>query len=290
MLCTLQRCPEDTSSGRGDSQEGSDESSCAPAAQAIKSKNDRREFFFLPRRSRANPLAFSDNTLYNKVYFIFEEYFAEVIDILFYNSDFVVASKPRGMLSEGEFPAAVADALRASGELHPDELYVVHRLDRTTAGLMVCARNKRTAAELSKIIADGGFRKTYIAFVTADPALPPQGELRDMLFFDRNHDKAFVVDARHPRKGAKEAILSYETAAAFDVDGVTVTKLLVCPQTGRSHQIRVQFGSRKSPLLGDGKYGSRVKYHHASLISCGLKWKNFEFSLDTDQIVPVTGD
>ena len=47
MQCTLQRSPEDTSSGGGDSQEGQRWSSCAPAAQAIKSKNDRREFFFL---------------------------------------------------------------------------------------------------------------------------------------------------------------------------------------------------------------------------------------------------
>jgi 23S rRNA pseudouridine1911/1915/1917 synthase len=152
---------------------------------------------------------------------------------------------------------------------------------------MVYARNKRAAAELSKIIADGGFHKTYVAFVTADPALPPEGELRDMLFFDRNHDKAYVVDAKHPRKGAKEAVLTYETAGTFDADGVSVTKLLVYPQTGRSHQIRVQFGSRRSPLLGDGKYGSRVKYHYASLISCGLQWKKFEFRLDIDRIVPI---
>ena len=213
-----------------------------------------------------------------------------MIDILHVTRDFVVVNKPRGMLSEGECPAAIAEALRAAGQTNPDELYTVHRLDRTTAGLMVYARNKKSAADLSKIIADGGFHKTYIAFVTADASLPPEGELRDMLFFDRNHDKAYVVDAKHPRKGAKEAVLTYETAGIFDVDGTAVTKLLVYPQTGRSHQIRVQFGSRKSPLLGDGKYGSRVKYHHASLISCGLKWKNFEFSLPDDQIVPVTED
>lgn len=213
--------------------------------------------------------------------------FDEVIDILHLCDDFVVVYKPRGMLSEGECPAAIADALREKGTNRPDELYTVHRLDRTTAGLMVYARNKRAAADLSKIIADGGFRKTYIAFVTADPALPPEGELRDMLFFDRNHDKAYVVDAKHPRKGAREAVLTYETAGTFDLDGVSVTKLLVYPQTGRSHQIRVQFGSRKSPLLGDGKYGSRVKYHHASLVSCGLQWKKFEFKLDIDRIVPA---
>jgi len=210
-----------------------------------------------------------------------------VIDILHLTDDFVVVHKPRGMLSEGECPAAIADELRQQGVPNPDELYTVHRLDRTTAGLMVYARTKKAAADISKCIAEGGFHKTYAAFVTADPALPPSGELRDMLFFDRKHDKAFVVDAAHSRRGAKEAVLTYETAGTFDLGGVTVTKLLVYPQTGRSHQIRIQFASRKSPLLGDGKYGSRVKYHGASLISCGIRWKKFDFSLDAGQIVPV---
>ncbi len=208
-----------------------------------------------------------------------------MIEILHLTRDFVVVNKPRGMLSEGECPDAIRETLVSMGEIHTD-LYTVHRLDRTTAGLMVYARTKQSAADLSARIASGDFHKTYVAFVTADPSLPPSGELRDTLFFDRNHDKAYVVDAKHPRKGAKEAVLTYETAGIFDLAGTTVTKLLVYPQTGRSHQIRIQFASRRSPLLGDGKYGSRVKYRGASLISCGLRWKKFEFSLPIDNLIP----
>ena len=213
-----------------------------------------------------------------------------MIDIIHLARGFVVVNKPRGMLSEGECPAAISEYLRSAGEPHPDEIYTVHRLDRTTAGLMVYARTKKAAADLSACISGGDFHKTYVAFVTAGPALPASGELRDMLFFDRNHDKAYVVDAKHPRRGAKEAVLTYETAGTFDLDGTEVTKLLVYPQTGRSHQIRIQFASRQSPLIGDGKYGSRVKYRGASLVSCGLKWKNFEFTLPADQIVPDAED
>lgn len=206
-------------------------------------------------------------------------------DIKYVCHDFVVAYKPRGVLSEGEFPNAISDTLRGMGEC-ADSLYTVHRLDRTTAGLMVYARTKSAAAEISAQIAGGNFHKTYVAFVTADPSLPPSGELRDMLFFDRNHDKAYVVDGK--RRGAKEAVLTYETAGVFDLCGVEVTKLIIHPLTGRSHQIRVQFGSRRSPLIGDGKYGSRVKYPYASLISCGLKWGKWEFSLDDiDGICPT---
>ncbi len=208
-----------------------------------------------------------------------------MIELIHLTRDFAVVNKPRGMLSEGECPDAIREVLLSLGETQTD-LYTVHRLDRTTAGLMVYARTKKSAADLSARIASGDFHKTYVAFVTADPSLPPAGELRDTLFFDRSHDKAYVVDAKNPRKGAKEAVLTYEAAGTFDLDGTTVTKLLVHPQTGRSHQIRIQFASRKSPLIGDGKYGSRVKYRGASLISCGLRWKNFSFSLPADQILP----
>ncbi len=203
-----------------------------------------------------------------------------MIEIAYLCRDFVVVNKPRGLLSEGETPAAISEYLKNAGE-RADELYTVHRLDRTTAGLMVYARTKKAAAEISACIANGDFHKTYTAFVTAAPDLPPEGEMRDFLFFDRRHDKAFVVDSG--RRGAKEAVLTYETVETFAFDGITAAKMLVYPITGRSHQIRVQFGSRRSPLLGDGKYGSRVKYHGASLISCELRWKDFCFALpDTD--------
>ncbi|MGN1345898.1 MAG: pseudouridine synthase [Eubacteriales bacterium] len=210
------------------------------------------------------------------------------MEIVHLSREFVVVNKPRGMLSEGECPEKIAEMLRERGEANADEVYTVHRLDRTTAGLMVYARTKRAAAELSACIAGGDFHKTYAAFVTADPALPPSGELRDMLFFDRRRDKAYVVDGN--RRGAKEAVLTYDTAGVFALDGVTVTKLRVCPRTGRSHQIRIQFASRRSPLIGDSKYGSRVRYHGPALISCELQWKNFQFSLPFDQIVPLPRD
>lgn len=208
-----------------------------------------------------------------------------MIDVKYVCPEFAVVYKPRGMLSEGECPAAISEYLRTAGEQNADEIYTVHRLDRTTAGLMVYARTKSAAAEISTHIAGGDFHKTYVAFVTADPSLPPSGELRDMLFFDRNHDKAYVVDGK--RRGAKSAVLTYETAGVFDLCGVAVTKLLVYPQTGRSHQIRIQFGSRRSPLIGDGKYGSRVKYPYASLISCGIRWGSNEFCLNIDKVCPT---
>ena len=91
--------------------------------------------------------------------------------------------------------------------------------------------------------------------------------MRDHLFKDSRKGRVFPVS--RPRKGVKEAVLEYRIAAtaedgAFSLAGITL-------HTGRTHQIRVQFASRKHPLWGDGKYGSRVKGAIA-LQSCGLQF------------------
>ena len=79
--------------------------------------------------------------------------------------------------------------------------------------------------------------------------------MEDWLFKDRSN-KSYVV--RKERKGVKRAILTYGTEAVFPtVKYGTLSRVRVALQTGRTHQIRVQFASRKHPLLGDGKYGAK---------------------------------
>ena len=125
---------------------------------------------------------------------------------------------------------------------------------------------------LSDIVARGELEKTYAAYLTPAPDLPLSGEMRDLLFFDRKRDKAFVLDPAKDagRKGAKEAALRYELVRRFEWRGKSAAEARVELLTGRTHQIRAQFGARKSPLLGDGKYGSRVNYKGPSLFSVGL--------------------
>ena len=105
-----------------------------------------------------------------------------------------------------------------------------------------------------------------------------------MLFFDRRADKSFVV--KKDKKGAKEAVLTYTLGEAFMWEDNTVTPADICLETGRTHQRRVQFASRRSPLIGDGKYGSRVKRHSASLWSVRLEFvyggKEYCFEADAD--------
>lgn len=196
--------------------------------------------------------------------------------LVFACRDWAVFYKPFGVLSEdkeGEVtaPALLRDLLTAEN-LPFDGVFPVHRLDRTTAGLMVYALSKKGAALLSSSVSAGEVKKVYTAYLAAADDLPEKGELRDRLFFDRKRDKAFAVSPDADRKGAKEAVLRYELTDRFDWRGHPVTEARIELLTGRTHQIRAQFAARKSPLLGDGKYGSRINFKGPALFSSGLSF------------------
>lgn len=165
--------------------------------------------------------------------------------ILYYDEAIAVAIKPGGVLSQDgngkNMPALLREAL--GGEIYP-----VHRLDRETAGVMVFARSAKAAAALSDAIAQRRMKKEYYA-VTASLTVPREGTMEDVLFFDRQNNKVFPV--KKERSGAKKALLSY--ALFEEREGKYLFR--VFPETGRTHQIRVQFASRKMPLAGDRKYG-----------------------------------
>lgn len=119
------------------------------------------------------------------------------------------------------------------------------------------------AAKLSKAIQEGKLQKEYLAVLTKRPE-EDSGELHDLLFHDRFKNKTFVVSKE--RKGVKKAALSYRVLAESNGRCLAHVRL----STGRTHQIRVQFASRGCPLVGDGKYGSRVNAASPALWSYAL--------------------
>ena len=182
-----------------------------------------------------------------------------MIDILHIDNDVIVCIKPAGLLSEGEGPESLLTVLaqQCGGQVYP-----IHRLDRGAAGLMVFARNSKAAASLSRAVQEKQLKKEYFALISGTPA-QAEGEMTDYLFKDSRKGKVFAVS--RPRKGVRDARLTYRTLWS---DGESAL-VRVALDTGRTHQIRVQFSSRGMPLWGDGKYGSRVKGELA-LFSCGL--------------------
>ena len=185
-----------------------------------------------------------------------------MIEILHIDNDIMVCIKPAGLLSEGEGPESLPTLL---AEQCGGQVYPVHRLDRGAAGLMVFARNSKAAAGLSRAVQEKQLKKEYFALISGVPA-EQEGEMTDFLFKDSRKGKVFAV--KRPRKGVREARLTYRVlwSRAGDDPAALVRVVL---DTGRTHQIRVQFSSRGMPLWGDGKYGSRVKGELA-LFSCAL--------------------
>ena len=191
------------------------------------------------------------------------------------NEDFALVNKPVGMdsehaLSEGFFP--------------------VHRLDKVASGLLLYAKNPRSAKKLSESLQEGKIKKRYHIIVESagntskedDEALsvktnstkdtgsseakrlpkegsskakrlPKEGCFSDYLYKDTKKQKMFPV--KKLRKGVKEAVLHYQVLD--ERDGLALVDVEL--ETGRFHQIRAQFSAHGFPLFGDGKYGSRQK-------------------------------
>lgn len=103
-----------------------------------------------------------------------------------------------------------------------------------------------------------------------------EGVMRDLLFHDSKSNRTFPV--KRMRKGVKEAALSYKVLAYSVEKDISFVSVVL--ETGRTHQIRTQFASRKHPLLGDGKYGSRIK--------CPIALVMAELTYEEDGGVPLT--
>lgn len=180
------------------------------------------------------------------------------------NEDFALVNKPVGMDSE-----------HAPGE----GFFPVHRLDKVASGLLLYAKNPRSAKKLSESLQEGKIKKRYHIIVESagdtskedDEALsvktnstkntgsseakrlPKEGCFTDYLYKDTKKQKMFPV--KKLRKGVKEAILHYQVLE--EKDGLALVDVEL--ETGRFHQIRAQFSAHGFPLFGDGKYGSRQK-------------------------------
>ena len=181
------------------------------------------------------------------------------ITVLYKDTDLAVCIKPAGIISEaGGMPELLSAQLGG-------EFFCVHRLDQAVGGVMVYARNPQAAARLSQLTAQRRMEKDYLALV---PHVLPEEEglMEDLLFRDREKNRSYVV--KRMRRGVKEARLSYRTLAVIG----NIALLQIRLHTGRSHQIRCQLSSRKAPILGDQRYGSRIPGDGIALWSYALSF------------------
>ena len=192
------------------------------------------------------------------------------MNVLYEDKFLIAVEKPAAVLSEPS-PGG-EDVLTLAKEMTGGDCFLVHRLDRNTGGTMVLAKSAAAAGKLSDLIQKREFIKEYLAVIKGVPEAP-EGVFEDLLFKDSGKNKTFVV--KRERKGVKKASLSYRVlSTAKNGEHGEVSLVLVRLNTGRTHQVRVQFASRKMPLLGDGKYGSRDNRCETALWSCRLAFKH----------------
>lgn len=128
----------------------------------------------------------------------------------------------------------------------PGNVYLglVHRLDRPVSGVMVFAKTSKAASRLGKQVSEHILKKEYLAVV--EGRIPLEGEFFDYLRKDEKKNISYVTDKNY----GKEARLYYKRLDYKN--GFSLVEIHL--ETGRSHQIRVQFSSSGFPLVGDAKY------------------------------------
>ncbi len=168
------------------------------------------------------------------------------MELVFIDNDIIVCVKPARVLSTDE-PGGLPELLRRELGDEKADIRTVHRLDRVVSGLMVLARNPRAASELSRQIREDSFQKEYLAIIHGKPK-EDRGRLCDLLYRDKARKMTMV--AQEPGKGVLPASLQYRVLCSAE----NLTRVHIRLETGRTHQIRVQFASRNLPLLGERKY------------------------------------
>lgn len=164
-----------------------------------------------------------------------------MIPVIYEDKNLIIIDKPYGISSQ------------ALPELYKDEygkdVFLVHRLDQVTRGLMVLAKNSRMAGLIGEKLGTAEFKKEYLCLMQGE--IDNEGVLEDYLYHDRKKNKTYVVKKR---PGAKLARLVYKLISFKE----NISLVHIVLETGRTHQIRAQFSNIGHPLVGDGKYGSRI--------------------------------
>lgn len=181
------------------------------------------------------------------------------LDIRYEDDDLIIVNKPAGMVvhpGHGNYTGTLVNALTyhlkdlplfQSGDMRAG---LVHRIDKNTSGILVIAKNERAHARLAKQFFDHSIDRVYHALVWGNMESDEGTVTGNIGRSLRDRMKMAVFP---DGESGKHAVTHYRVLERLGYVNLVECRL----ETGRTHQIRVQFASRGLPLLGDGKYGSR---------------------------------
>ncbi len=198
------------------------------------------------------------------------------LDVVYEDSDVIVVNKPKGMVvhpAAGNPTGTLVNALLyhckdslsgVGGELRPG---IVHRIDKDTAGLLVCAKNDDAHRALAADLERHDVRRVYHALVRGGFSTDSGTVDLPIGRSPTDRKKMAVMTGRRGEGTARNAVTHYTVLERFG----DVTYLALALETGRTHQIRVHMAHKGHPLIGDTVYGggnSRFEKLHAAHL-CG---------------------
>lgn len=178
----------------------------------------------------------------------------ESLPILYEDNDIIVIDKPCGMLSIATDKESARTAYRlvndyVRGKRKQSRIFIVHRLDRETSGVMLFAKNERAKHTLQQNWADMAIAREYVAVVQG--RVTADGTVTSWL----KQNGAMVMYSSNRDGDGKRAVTHYRVLSAKPC----YSTLALTLETGRKNQIRVHMKDIGHPVVGDKKYGNGGK-------------------------------
>lgn len=203
----------------------------------------------------------------------------EAIDlpIVYEDRDVIVVDKPAGVISHarGRFfnePSVASFVRQKVADMSGERAGIVHRLDRATSGVMVCAKNQESLSWLQQQFSDRKVKKTYLAVI--EGTMPSEtGRIEMPITRNLSKPQTFMVDETGKPASTNYRVLSSEKLYSL---------VELSPETGRTHQLRVHLTKLGHPIVGDELYGGkkapRLLLHAFCLELALLSGKKIKFS------------
>lgn len=175
----------------------------------------------------------------------------KAIEILFENDEIFVINKPSGLACQGG--EGVRHSLDKDFALQVQKpVFLVHRLDKETSGIMILAKSAKMATKWTRLISEKVVKKTYTA-ICIGKMNQKNGTINETI---EQHGEKKTAVTHYEVVAEKEIAIADDTDDAQSDAKLTLSKIRLTLETGRMHQIRIHLAKNFCPIAGDDKHGN----------------------------------